>query len=356
MIDYCTYIEIPKSFIDVTYKSRLMFIGSCFADNIGEKMREHKFNIDVNPFGVLYNPLSVASACTLLLKPELFVESDLFFYNGMYHSFMHHGKFSDISAGDCLFKINESLKSAAENFREMSHLVITFGTAYVYHLKEQCTMHNEKCAMGTVIPAEEKKGSDKYNGQVVANCHKLPAAYFDHKLLSVDEIVCKWSDLLDNIWSVNPALKVIFTVSPIRHLKDGAHFNQISKATLLLSEQQLVNKYPDRTSYFPAYELMMDELRDYRFYAEDMLHPSKVAVEYIWERFCDTYIDKETKDILKEIESLIQALCHRPLNPVSDANRKFLSQTLLKIKRLQKKYPYLCLSKEEKIIESKLQE
>ena len=329
MINYCTYIDIPKSFFDVTYKSRLMFVGSCFADNIGVKMKEHRFNVDVNPFGVLYNPLSVASACGRLLKPDLFTESDLFYYNGMYHSFMHHGKFSEVSSDDCLAKINKSLKSSAENFRDISHLAITFGTAYVYRLEN--------------------------GGQVVANCHKLPAARFERELLTVDEIVSEWSALLENIWSANPLLKVIFTVSPIRHWKDGAHFNQISKATLLLAEQQLVEKYSDRISYFPAYELMMDELRDYRFYADDMFHPSEVAVDYIWERFCNVYMNIETKEILKEVENINRALNHRPLNPSTDAHKQFLMQTLLKIKRLQDKYPYLCLSGEEKEIASKLQ-
>ena len=346
MIDYCTYIDIPKSKPDITYKDRLMFIGSCFADNIGVKMSEYKFCVDVNPFGVLYNPLSVASACERLLKPDLFVESDLFFYNGMYHSFMHHGKFSDVSAINCLTKINKSLKSAAENFRSISDLVITFGTACVfYHLNEG----------GKAISGAEVVCSAGHIRKVVANCHKLPAAQFERELLTVDRIVAEWSALLENIWSVNPSLKVIFTVSPIRHWKDGAHFNQISKATLLLAEQQLVDKYPDRISYFPAYELMMDELRDYRFYADDMLHPSKVAIEYIWERFCDTYIDKETKDVLKEVESANRALNHRPLNPSTDSYKQFLMQTLLKIKQLQDKYPYICLSEEEKEIASKLQ-
>ena len=344
MIDYCTYLDIPKSVFDITYKDRLMFIGSCFADSIGEKIQEHKFNVDVNPFGVLYNPFSVASACKYLLKQNNFVEEDLFYYNGMYHSFMHHGKFSDATVDGCLSKINGSLKCAAENFRKISYLVITFGTAYIYRLK-----NNEKaCPNETSYPAG-------HIGQVVANCHKLPAAQFNRELLTVDMIVNEWSALIENILLVNPLLKLIFTVSPIRHLKDGAHLNQISKATLLLAEQQLVDKYPDRISYFPAYELMMDELRDYRFYADDMLHPSKVAIDYIWERFCDTYMDSEEKSVIKELEGINRALNHRPLNPSSDANKHFLMQTMLKIKLIQEKYPYLCLSEEEKELASKQQ-
>jgi GSCFA family. len=344
MIDYCTYLDIPKSVFDISYKNQLMFIGSCFADNIGEKMHEHKFKVDVNPFGVLYNPFSVASACKYLLKPDSFVEEDLFNFNGMYHSFMHHGKFSDSIVEGCLSKINESLKCAAENFRELSYLVITFGTAYVYRLKK-----DEKG-----IPIESGY-PERLIGQVVANCHKLPATKFDRELLTVDMIVNEWSALIENMLQVNPSLKLIFTVSPIRHLKDGAHLNQISKSTLLLAEQQLIDKYPEQISYFPAYELMMDELRDYRFYADDMLHPSKIAISYIWERFCDTYMEKEEKEVMKELEGVNRALNHRPLNSSSDAYKHFLMQTMLKIKLIKEKYPYLCLSEEEKELASKQQ-
>ena len=344
MIDYCTKIDNPKSHLGITYKDCLMFVGSCFAENIGGRMSDCRFNAVVNPFGVLYNPLSVSSGCRRLFKPVPFSEEDVFLYDGMYHSFMHHGKFSDSIVEGCLSKINESLKCAAENFRELSYLVITFGTAYVYRLKK-----DEKG-----IPIESGY-PERLIGQVVANCHKLPATKFDRELLTVDMIVNEWSALIENMLQVNPSLKLIFTVSPIRHLKDGAHLNQISKSTLLLAEQQLIDKYPEQISYFPAYELMMDELRDYRFYADDMLHPSKIAISYIWERFCDTYMEKEEKEVMKELEGVNRALNHRPLNSSSDAYKHFLMQTMLKIKLIKEKYPYLCLSEEEKELASKQQ-
>ena len=329
MIDYCTYVDILRSHLNITYKDRLMFIGSCFADNIGGKMTDCRFNALVNPFGVLYNPLSVSSCCRLLLKPLLFEESDLFLYDGMYHSFMHHGKFSGTTAENSLNKINESFAFAAGHFREADYLIITFGTAYVFRYKE--------------------------NGRVVANCHKLPAAQFERELLSVDEIVNEWSALLEDIWADKPSLKIIFTVSPIRHMKDGAHFNQISKSMLLLAQQSLADKYPERISYFPAYELMMDELRDYRFYASDMIHPSEIAIDYLWERFCDTYMDSATKDVMKEVENILRALKHRPFNPSTDAHNQFLIQTMQKIKLFQDKYPYICLSETEAEILNKIQ-
>ena len=328
MINYCTHIDIPKSVFNITYRDDVMFLGSCFAGNIGAKMTEYRFNVSVNPFGALYNPFSLAAGFRRLLEPTPFNAEDLFHHNGLYHSFMHHGDFSDVSEAGCVSKINESLSSAAKRLRNASYLVVTFGTSYVYCLKN--------------------------SGQVVANCHKLPAAHFDHELLTVDMIVEEWSDLLKKIRQANPLLKVIFTVSPIRHWKDGAHFNQISKATLLLAEHALVEQNPDYISYFPAYELMLDELRDYRFYAEDMLHPSTVAVDYIWERFYNTYMNAETKKILNEVGIINKALNHRPLNPSVDTYKVFLMQTLLKIQSLQSKCPYICLSIEEDKLKSKL--
>ena len=330
MITYCMKIEIPKSVFDITYQDRLMFTGSCFAEQTGLKMVDNGWDACVNPFGVLYNPLSVASGCYRLLKPESFLKSDLFEYNGMFHSFMHHGQFTDISVEAALNKMNDSLSVATVYFSSITCLVITFGTAYIYRLKS--------------------------DGRVVANCHKLPAAYFDRELLTVNQIVDEWSALLDSILSFNASLKVIFSVSPIRHWKEGAHGNQVSKSILLLAEQALVEKYAGWTSYFPAYELMMDELRDYRFYADDLLHPSKMAIDYIWERFCETYMDSAVINDLKAFESIRRDVLHRPFHPSSSSYKQFLMQTMLKINQLKTKNPYICTSKQEKEITNRLQE
>jgi len=330
MINYCTRVEIPKPVFDIGYQDRLMFVGSCFAEQTGLKMAEHGWDACVNPFGILYNPLSVASGCKRLLKPELFVEGDLVEYNGLFHSFMHHGQFSSPSVEATLTKMNGSLSEAASFFSDMSCLVITFGTAYAYRLKT--------------------------DGRTVANCHKLPASHFERELLSFERIVDEWSVLLEAMLSVNDSLKVIFTVSPIRHWKEGAHGNQISKSILLLAEQALVEKYAERASYFPAYELMMDELRDYRFYADDLLHPSRVAVDYIWERFCEAYMDNGVIDDLKEFEAIRQDVLHRPFHPTFAAYKHFLMQTLLKMNRLKAKNPYICTRKQEREITDRLQE
>ncbi|MDR2775976.1 MAG: GSCFA domain-containing protein [Tannerella sp.] len=327
MISYCTYIKIPESPFKITYGDSALFIGSCFACNIGDKMSEYRFNVGINPFGVLYNPLSVSSACRHMLNPKPFTEDDLFFYNGMYHSFAHHGRFSDVSADKCLSGLNEALRRAAVQIRNTSCLIVTFGTAYVYRHK---------------------------SGVVAANCHKLPESDFIRERLSVNDITGDWSALLNELRDGNPLLKIIFTVSPIRHRKDGAHLNQISKSTLLLAEQALAEQYPGQVLYFPAYELMMDELRDYRFYAEDMIHPSSQAIHYIWERFCDTCMDRKTLSSMKEVEEINKRLNHRPLTNNDEAYKQFLTQTLLKIKQLRNKKPYICMAKEEREVEDRL--
>jgi hypothetical protein len=256
-----------------------------------------------------------------MLNPEPFTEADLFLHEGLYHSLAHHGRFSDRSAESCLSGINESLSCAAEWLRTSSYFVITFGTTYVYRHKK--------------------------TGMTAANCHKLPASDFVRECLTVDAIAGEWSALLEDLWHVNPSLKIICTVSPIRHWKDGAHPNQISKATLLLAEQALSERYSGQVWYFPAYEIMMDELRDYRFYAEDMLHPSSQAVDYIWERFSEACMDRETRSFMKEMELIRKNRNHRPFNPDSESYKRFLMQTLLKIRQLRGKNPYICLSKEE---------
>ena len=329
MINYYTYVSIPKSDFDISHKDRFLFAGSCFADQIGLKMREHGWDACINPFGVLYNPFSVAAGCRRLLHPAPFVEGDLFEYNGMVHSFMHHGQFSGPSAAAVLTQMNDVLSVASSYLPVISCLVITLGTAYVYRLKS--------------------------NGRIVANCHKLPASHFERELLTVEQIVEEWSVLLDQLFAINASLKVIFTVSPIRHWQDGAHYNQISKSILLLAEHTLTEKYAGRTYYFPAYELMMDELRDYRFYAEDLLHPSQVAVDYIWERFCDVYMDAATKEDVKAVAAIQRDLLHRPFHLASEANRQLLMQILNKIKVLKNKNPYICIAKQEREITDRLQ-
>ena len=315
-MEFYIRIPLPKAPFTFSHTEQTILLGSCFAENIGKMLEENKFKTDLNPFGTLYNPSSIAEAIRMLLRPERFTGDDLFRHEGIYHSFSHHSRFSSPSETECLANINGRLFSSADTIRKARRMILTFGTAWVYKLKS--------------------------SGKVVSNCHKLPEKMFDRQLLTVGEIVAEWKGLLLSLWEQNPELKILFTVSPIRHWKDGAHGNQLSKATLLLAIDALQKEFPEHTAYFPAYEIVLDELRDYRFYAADMLHPSEVAVEYIWERFSEVCFPAETRSFMAEWEAVAKALSHRPLHPESAAYRDFLRQTMLKMERLTEKYPKLA--------------
>ena len=319
-MNFFARIELPKSPVIISYRDRNMLFGSCFAENIGNLFIDTKFQTDLNPFGILYNPESIALSIRRLIDNRKWESDELFLYEGLYHSFGHHSSFSDTSKEACLRKINERLSESACNLQKASRLFITPGTAYVYRLKE--------------------------TGQVVANCHKLPANLFIRERLSIQQIVDEWDELLSCLFEMNQELRVIFTVSPVRYWQDGVHENQLSKSILLLAVEQLQARFPGRTAYFPAYELMMDELRDYRFYAEDFCHPSNTAIRYIWERFAETYMDEQTRQLMKEVSLIQKSLNHRPLNKNNESYKQFITQTLLKIEQLSAKIPYICFAKE----------
>lgn len=326
-MDFTTKIDIPASEFNINHQSRIMMLGSCFAENIGNAFRSGKFNIDINPFGILYNPASIAKSLEILIERKLYSESDIFFYKNYYHSYDHHSSFSDNDPMVCLNRINSRLQIAIRNIDELDTLIITFGTSYVYELRE--------------------------NKSVVGNCHKLPASVFDRYRLGVDDIVNVWTKLLDKYLAQNPSVRIIFTVSPIRHMKDGAHENQLSKSTLLLAIDKLCVEFAN-VSYFPSYEIVLDELRDYRFYAEDMNHPSPVAVEYIWERFGETYFTAETQQIMKQWNKIRAAMLHRPFDDSGDDYKMFLDKLIYNIKYFQSKYPYIYCSNELTEIEGRL--
>jgi len=317
MMDFFTKVELPQAPFQIEYNDGIVLLGSCFSDEIGLKLYDYCFDIERNTFGSLYNPMSIAVSCHRMINPTPFTEDEIFLHDGLYHSFAHQSSFSDSDSDKCLMRINSSLEDAVEQFKKINRLIITFGTAYVYRLIN--------------------------NGLTVANCHKLPSTLFQRDVLTVDNIVEEWTTVINKLILRNPKLKIIFTVSPIRHLRDGAHNNQLSKAILLLATEQLKTSFPEVISYFPAYELMIDELRDYRFYADDMLHPSSIAINYIWERFCKMFMDDATNIIIKEVEVLNKMLLHRPLNTDSQSYKHFLTEKMLKIKRFQEKYPYICI-------------
>lgn len=315
-----TYTDIPKSNFQIEDSQQMMMLGSCFSENIGEKMVENKFNVATNPFGILYNPLSISTAIRRLIRKEVFTEKDLVFHNDVYQSFLHHGKFSDSTQAACLNKISASFNHAATIIRKTNIFLITFGTAYVYKLKS--------------------------SGEIVGNCHKFTSDCFVRERLTISEIVNDWTDIIDTLLSINADAKFIFTVSPIRHLKDGAHENQISKSILLLAIEQLQQKYRHSTEYFCAYEILLDDLRDYRFYAKDMLHPAETAIDYIWQKFSETYFSSSSKELLSEWTLLKKMLAHKPLNENSENHRLFLQQTAHKLSQFQDKYPQVSCEKE----------
>jgi hypothetical protein len=278
-------------------------------------MKSLKFHCEVNPFGALYNPASISLALNMLLRKDLLPADDLFEFNELWSSFLFHSSFSDIDKSKTLEKMNKQLSVASNTLYTAKYLFITFGTAYVFRLKT--------------------------SGKIVGNCHKLPSVNFIHECLSVDEIVKQYVDFVNNIAKVLPELKIVFSVSPVRHLKNGAHDNQISKSILILAVDKLINLFPDKCFYFPAFEIVLDELRDYRFYEKDLCHLSEIAIDYVKNVFINSIICEQDRIIMKEIEKLNLARDHRPFNTTTNSYRTFVENTDKKEIELKKQYPYL---------------
>lgn len=322
-----TTVELPLSQYEIKHSDTIMLMGSCFAENIGNKLSDNKFICDRNPFGILYNPMSIYEALSRISCNKLYDGTELMESGGQWFSIMHHGSFSSSVKEECLDNINSRISQGYDNLRKAKWLILTFGTARVYRWSS--------------------------DGRIVGNCHKLSSRLFTRELLEVDDIVSSYISLIKTLKKLNPDLNVIFTVSPIRHAKDGMHGNQINKSVLLVAIDKICSVM-DCCHYFPSYEIMMDELRDYRFYADDMFHPSQLAVEYIWEKFTEAYFSKSTLDIMKHCEEIRRGLNHRPFNPESESYRKFLSQILLKIDILKEKLPYLDVEKEKLLCQTLL--
>lgn len=273
-----TIVDIKPSEWKIGYEDTVLMLGSCFSDEIGRQMEERKMQVTCNPFGTLYNPLSIAQAIHMTELPEL-VEHD-----GLWHSMAHHGSFSRATKEEAEKAVAESIETMQRALKEATVVIVTFGTAWVYEM----------------------------DGKVVGNCHKMPEKNFIRRRLTVEEIVTAWQPILAQY----PDKHWLFTVSPIRHIRDGLHENQLSKATLLMAVDQMVNStWPNgKWQYFPSYEIVMDELRDYRFYADDLVHPSSMAVEYIWERFCETFCTSQTINAMHLAHKEWKFAHHRPLH------------------------------------------
>ena len=308
-----TKIPLTKSKNTIDYSSQLLLLGSCFSENIGAKLEYYKFQGLQNPFGILFHPLAIERLIEKSVNQELFTEEDVFNENQQWHSFDAHSSLSNPSKEQIITDLNNAISRTSTQVNTASHIIITLGTAWMYR----------------------KTSSNK----VVANCHKVPQSNFTKELLSVEEVVKSLKQVITFVQSVNPTVQFIFTVSPVRHLKDGFLENQRSKAHLIAAIHQVLNE--DRVSYFPSYELMMDELRDYRFYANDMIHPNETAIEYIWEKFRLVWIKDCMDDHMKKVDEIQRGLQHRPFNPDSEAHQKFLTSLRRKIAYIQKAYPFM---------------
>jgi hypothetical protein len=321
----------PKTFATkINHQHRLLLIGSCFTENIGTKLKQHKFSVLENPNGILFNPVSITRSISSYIDNKQYTGTDLFYQNESWNSWEYHSRFSHPAKEKCLQAINQSQQQAHSFLKDADWVLITLGSAFAY------TLHT------TVSTGE---------GNVVANCHKVPTDKFNKKLLSIDEVVTALREMLSKMSTFNLAAKIIFTISPVRHLRDGFVENNRSKATLIQAVHMLCDS-AENLFYFPAYELVIDDLRDYRFYAEDMVHPNYTATNYVWEKFVATCIDEPSQKLMKEINTINAAKSHKPFNPASQQHKKFLETNLEKVNQLSRQYPYINFEEDKKYFTS----
>lgn len=314
-----TTFKIDPSQSKISYSTPVMFIGSCFATAIGSHLQEGRMPVMVNPAGTVYNPLSVGNTLNAVISPAGRVKEDLYRHGTRWISFDHYTDFSSDDPEKLIEKINKREEEARKFLSAAKFLFITFGTARVFRWRE--------------------------TGRIVSNCHRIPSSFFSHELLQPDEIVSYWRGLLDNLTTFNPELKVIFTISPVRHWKDGAHGNQVSKSVLLLAVEKLLAHHSS-PGYFPAYELVMDDLRDYRFYGADMLHLSETAVNYIRDAFDRCYFDGKALELWNEVAGISRAVEHRIQTGDAAGIRNFAEGMLARIETITRKHRSVSLESE----------
>lgn len=319
MNKFRTEIIVKQSRYNIDYNSKIITIGSCFSENIGNLLSINKFSTLINPFGILYNPYSIKECLNKIIDNYIFKNKDLIQFQDKWYSFYHHGKFSDESHDILLEKINLSINNSNEYLKKADYILITFGSAYVYEYINESL--------------------------IVANCHKIPSKSFRQYMLDLDNITNLWFELINKLTLFNPNIKIIFTVSPIRYLKYGIEMNQLSKSILIVMINKLKNNFSN-IDYFSSYEIFMDDLRDYRFYKSDMIHPSDFAIDYIWEKFSQSYFNQATTELLEQIKSIILASKHKPRNPSSKEHKKFLESQINKIESIKSKYNFIDFSKE----------
>ena len=312
----------PASY-KINYGERLLLMGSCFTENIGLKLQAHLFETLENSHGILFNPVSVQNALMDIIANKKYTELDLFLLNDVWNSWHHHSRFSGVTQTEALDKMNGAIQEAHSYLKSAHHLVITLGSAWLYTLNENVPNHM---------------------GMVVANNHKAPANWFTRKLLQPQELLSNLQSLVAALQSFNPNLHIVFTISPVRHLREGLVENNRSKAVLIQAVHDLVSMEKN-IEYFPAYEYVIDDLRDYRFYSEDLVHPNYAATQYVWEKLIDTYMSAETQSIMKQVAELQLAFNHKPFFSGSTEHQKFLLSYIEKTMHLMAQCPQLPLEK-----------
>ena len=314
----------PKPFtVKIKHTDNLLLVGSCFTEQIGKKLAANKFKVLENPNGILFNPISIAKAIYTYTDGKTITDNELFYYNELWASREHHTKFSNPDKLIAIKEINESLQAAIDFIKTTDWVLLTLGSAFLYEWKDV--------------------DSENYNN-VAANCHKIPTDKFNRRLATADELKQVFLKMQAAVLAINPKAKFIYTISPVRHLREGFVENNRSKAILIQTVHELTNE--QNCFYFPAYELIIDDLRDYRFFAEDLVHPNYAATNYVWEKFVLTVVDEASQSIMAAINELNAAMSHKPFNPTSDAHNKFLKIHLGKTKKLAEQYPYINFEKE----------
>lgn len=312
-------IRIPVVNPGIDYSQKIMLTGSCFTEHIGQRLAEVKFQTLQNPNGILFDPISVCNSLIGYMEERQYKEDELYYHQELYHSWAHHSRFSGPDPGQVIEGINESQRKATVFLKAADWLIITLGSANSYQLVS--------------------------TGNTVANCHKAPAQTFDKHMHTIPEIITALDGMLYRLFRFNPAIRVIFTISPVRHIRDGITENNRSKARLLEAVHHMVDKF-DRLHYFPAYELVVDVLRDYRFYDIDLVHPNYAATQFVLEKFQETYMEETTCGLMERLDKIRIARAHKPFHPDSERHRQFRAKTLMQIQELQNEYPYLCLEEE----------
>lgn len=323
-----TELEIPESDRKINHSRKIMGIGSCFVDAIGEKLENGKFKVVRNPFGTLFHPLAIENALARILSLTQYSKDEIFKYGELFFSWDHHSSFNRVSLDETLDAINSQLETANDFIQQTDVFLLTFGTSWVYKMTEMDIF--------------------------VANCHKIPQKHFEKYLLDDKQIQTSFQNAFDLIQDINPNAQIIVTVSPVRHTKDGIVENSLSKAKLISNLFQVASKY-ENVDYFPAYEIMMDDLRDYRFYKEDLVHPNEMAIDYIWEKFSQTYFDYLTIDNIKIAEKIKLALAHRPLNPATTSYKEFLYKTAKQIESAENQFPGNSFQVEKELLQKMIQ-